>query len=218
MMLRRIVLLISLGASTMLAIILGVTDPTGTPGYPTRFMIWNLFLAWMPLLLAVWFSRLHQRWAIAVVGIAWLGFLPNAVYLVTDLTHLGGSTANLWRHILQFGIAAWTGTMLGVVSLRIVHTCIERRFGRVVGWGMVAASTALCAVGVVIGRFQRWNSWDIIVRPADVAASTFDWVRSPISDVRSTGVAGAVGLFFVLAYLIIWSLDGWVADSAERAA
>jgi uncharacterized membrane protein len=80
--------------------------------------------------------------------------------------------------------------------------------GRVAGWVLVAASVGLCAVGVVIGRFQRWNSWDLVTRPGAVASSTLDWVRSPVSDVRSTGVAIAVATFFGLAYITTWALDG----------
>ena len=142
------------------------------------------------------------------LGACWLAFLPNAPYLVTDLVHLNRGGDELWRHVLQFGFAAWTGTLLGVVSLRIVHLEVERMLGRVTGWVLVAASVGLCAVGVVIGRFQRWNSWDLVTQPGAVASSTLDWVRSPVSDVRSTGVAIAVATFFGLAYITTWALDG----------
>ena len=209
---RRLVLVLALAASTALTVVLGVTDPGGSPGYPTRFLVWNLFLAWIPLGLALWFSVIRRGWALWLVGSVWLAFLPNAPYLVTDLVHLGDRQHGLWRHVLQFGFAAWTGTLLGVVSLRVVHLSIERRRGRAAGWLLVAASTGLCAVGVVIGRFQRWNSWDIVTRPAAIAASTLDWVRSPISDVRSTGVALAVAMFFGLAYITVWALDGLDRD------
>jgi uncharacterized membrane protein len=205
---RRPVLVLALLASTALSVVLGVTDPTGTPTYPSRFLVWNLFLAWIPMLLALWFSALRRTAPTLVVGAVWLVFLPNAPYLVTDLVHLGNGSNELWRHVLQFGFAAWTGTLLGVVSLRLVHISVERRWGRLAGWALVLVSTGLCAVGVVIGRFQRWNSWDIVTRPGAVAASTIDWVGSPISDVRSTGVAVAVALFFGLAYVTMWALDG----------
>lgn len=78
----------------------------------------------------------------------------------------------------------------------------------------VAISVGLCAMGVVIGRFQRWNSWDLVTRPEAVAATTLDWVRSPFAQVQSTGVAFAVAAFFGLAYLTVWSL--WSPDQALR--
>ncbi len=204
---RRLVLVAALAASTLLTIALGVTDAGGTPSYPTRFLVWNLALAWIPLLcaLAVRGSRrVVARWSL---GVLWLLFLPNAPYLVTDLVHLRRSTG-MWRHVLQFGFASWTGVLLGVVSLRIIHLEVDRRIGRNAGWIVVATSVALCAIGVVIGRFQRWNSWDLLTRPTQVASSTWTWARAPMSHVESSGVAIAVALFFGLAYLTAWSLDG----------
>ncbi|MCV7084111.1 DUF1361 domain-containing protein, partial [Mycolicibacterium insubricum] len=129
-------------------------------------------------------------------------------YLVTDLVHLSEGY-ELWRHVLQYGFAAWTGIMLGVVSMRLVHQRLDREFGVLAGWLTIVASVALCAVGVVIGRFQRWNSWDLVTRPDDVLAETLRWVREPLAQVQSTGVALAVAAFFGLAYLTVWALPGF---------
>lgn len=213
---RRLVLILALGASTALTVALGITDTAGVPGYATRFLVWNLFLAWMPLVFALLFGAARRGATLLLVGVCWLAFLPNAPYLVTDLIHLSGQD-NLWRHVLQFGFAAWTGTLLGVVSLRIVHVEVERRFGSIAGWSLVVISTGLCAVGVVIGRFQRWNSWDLVTSPGLVATSTFEWVRSPIANVPSTGVAVAVATFFGIAYITIWALDGLQRKTADQS-
>jgi uncharacterized membrane protein len=129
--------------------------------------------------------------------------------------HLGDGV-EMWRHVLQYGFAAWTGVLLGIVSLRLVHNRIERHFGPLAGWATVVVSVGLCAVGVVIGRFQRWNSWDLVTRPDAVVAQTLEWVRSPLSEVQSTGVAVAVAAFFGTAYLTIWALGG-VTRSAHSS-
>ena len=138
------------------------------------------------------------------LGLGWLAFLPNSPYLVTDLVHLGEGV-ELWRHVLQYGFAAWTGIMLGVVSLRLVHARIERDFGAIAGWAAVIVSIGLCAIGVVIGRFQRWNSWDLVTaaRCGDGDDSRVD--AFSVRRHQSTGVAIAVAAFFGLAYLTIWS-------------
>ncbi|MEO8694023.1 MAG: DUF1361 domain-containing protein [Acidimicrobiales bacterium] len=214
---RRLVLILALAASTALTVALGITDPGGAAEYPTRFLVWNLFLAWIPLACALLFTWVHRRVARLTVVACWLAFLPNAPYLVTDLIHLSGHD-ELWRHVLQFGFAAWTGTILGVVSLRIVHVEVERRFGMIAGWSLVAISTGLCAIGVVIGRFQRWNSWDLVTSPGVVASSTFEWARSPIANVRSTGVAIAVAAFFGFAYITTWALDGLQQKAVDHHA
>jgi uncharacterized membrane protein len=199
------VLIVSLVATAGLTLLLGVTDPAPPLSYPTRFFVWNLVLACIPVLFAVGFAAVRRRIWLIPLGLGWLAFLPNDPYLVTDLVHLRGDV-ELWRHVMQYGIAAWTGVMLGVVSMHLVCQRIEREFGAVTGWIVVVISVGLSAIGVVIGRFQRFNSWDLVTQPGAVAATTLDWVRSPLAYVQSTGVALAVGAFFGLAYLTLWSL------------
>lgn len=204
---RGILLVVSLMATTALTLALGITDPAAPMSYPTKFLVWNLVLAWIPMVFAIAFDLVERRLWLLLLGLGWLAFLPNAPYLVTDLVHLGEGY-ELWRHVLQYGFAAWTGILLGVVSLLLVHQRLGDEFGAFWGWLAVVLSVALCAVGVVIGRFQRWNSWDLVTRPDAVVAATLDWVRSPLSYVQSTGVAIAVAAFFGLAYLTIWALRG----------
>jgi len=201
----RVVLVVSLLATTALTVLLGITDPAAPRSYPTKFLVWNLFLAWIPVCFAAGVAVAHRRVWLLPLGLGWLAFLPNSPYLVTDLVHLGEGV-ELWRHVLQYGFAAWTGVILGVVSLRLVHGRIEREYGAIAGWTAVVVSIGLCAVGVVIGRFQRWNSWDLVTQPDAIVATTLEWVRSPFANVQSTGVAIAVAAFFGLAYLTIWSL------------
>lgn len=212
---NAVVLLGSLLATTALTVVLGSTDPSAPLTYPSRFLVWNLFLAWIPMLFAMGFATVQRRFWLIPLGLGWLAFLPNAPYLVTDLIHLGEGYS-LWRHFLQYGFAAWTGIVLGVVSLLLIHRRLAREFGAIRGWLAVLGSVALCAVGVVIGRFQRWNSWDLVTRPDAVVAATFEWVRSPLSYVASTGVGVAVAAFFGLAYLTVWSLTGWANEPGSR--
>ncbi|WP_036434921.1 DUF1361 domain-containing protein [Mycobacterium sp. URHB0044] len=207
----RVVLVFALVATTLLTSVLGITDPAAPRSYPTLFLIWNLALAWIPVFFAAGFAAVRRRVWLLPLGLGWLAFLPNSPYLVTDLVHLGEGV-ELWRHVLQYGFAAWTGIMLGVVSLRLIHQRIEREWGSVLGWLAVVVSIGLCSIGVIIGRFQRWNSWDLVTRPDAVVASTFEWVRSPFAYVQSTGVAVAVATFFGLAYLTVWSLSGLVTQ------
>ena len=62
-------------------------------GYVTYiFLVWNLFLAFIPYAISSWLydnrgaikSRLKQAAVIA----AWLLFIPNSFYILTDLFHL----------------------------------------------------------------------------------------------------------------------------------
>ena len=211
---RRLVLLGSLVATMGLALALGLTDPAPPLLYPTHFFVWNLVLAGIPVAFAWGTSVVRRRICLIPLGLGWLAFLPNAPYLVTDVVHLG-NPIGIWRHVMQYGVAAWTGVVLGVVSVHLVHQRIEREFGAVTGWIAVVVSVGLCAIGVVIGRFQRWNSWDLVTQPGAVAATTLDWARAPLAYVAPTGVALAVGAFFGLAYLTLWSL--WPSPGPARA-
>jgi uncharacterized membrane protein len=210
---RRVVLIVSLVATIGLALVMGVTDPAPPLSYPTWFFVWNLVLAVIPVVFAAGFAAVPRRVWLIPLGLGWLAFLPNAPYLVTDVVHLG-SVVGLWRHVMQYGVAAWTGVILGAVSMHLVHQRIEREFGAVTGWMAVVASVGLCAIGVVIGRFQRRNSWDLLTQPGAVATTTLDWARSPLAHVQPTGVALAVGTFFGLAYLTLWSL--WPSPGPAR--
>jgi uncharacterized membrane protein len=202
---RDVVLLASLAASSALTIVLGLTDPVGIPVIANRFLAWNLFLAWIPLVAACGIVEVERKF-VPLLGVVWLAFLPNALYLVTDLVHLSDGVV-LWRQVLQFGFAAWTGTLLAVVSLRMVHRRVESEFGTAKGWTVVMAAVLLSGAGVAIGRFQRWNSWDLLSQPGSVVRGSLDWVRSPLADIQITGVAIAVTAFFGIAYLTVWSLS-----------
>lgn len=212
---RDVVLVGSLVASSALTVVLGVVDPAGVPVLTSKFLVWNLFLAWVPLVAAVVVARAGRGIALLAAA-GWLVFLPNALYLVTDLVHLVDGS-EMWRHILQFGFAAWTGTLLAVISLRMVHRRAERELGPVVGWASVAAAVVAAGVGVAIGRFHRWNSWDLLTDAGSITHSTLSWARSPLADVRITGVALAVTAFFGIAYLTVWALTPDTGPGAAPA-
>lgn len=143
-----------------------------------RFLLWNLFLAWIPYWAAMGLWIIHQaktHWPVAVrrislaaLGAIWFLFLPNAPYLVTDLIHFrrflgGGMWA--WSDIFMMMIFIWIGLMLGALSLYLVHLVVARTFGRAAGWGFVAGMVPLTSVGVYVGREFRWNSWEVITDP-----------------------------------------------------
>jgi uncharacterized membrane protein len=131
------------------------------------FLRWNLFLAVVPLVLAyalAWAAR--RDWAtlaVPLLGLAWLLFLPNAPYLISDLVHLqdGASRVN----VLTLGLVALTGLLIGVKSVQIVQRVVDERFGAAWGWRAAQATVVLTTLGVYMGRVLRWNSWNVLSRP-----------------------------------------------------
>lgn len=139
------------------------------------FLPWNLFLAWVPLGAAVAVHLVRRietvpravRWAILCgLAVVWLVFFPNSFYLITDLLHFNVRPGvPRWFDLMILASFACLGVQLGYVSLRLIHRWAEDWFGRLAGWLTVLGTLALTSVGVFLGRFWRWNSWDLL-RPS----------------------------------------------------
>ena len=181
----------------------------GATGY--RFLLWNLFLAWIPLVLAlVAYDRYRRR--VRVAGLVpalvlWLLFLPNAPYIVTDFIHLSSaSAAPLWFDGVMVSAFAWTGVLLGFVSLYLVHAVARHRFGAAIGWSWVCGALALVSVGVYLGRFKNWNSWDLLVRPGARLGELHTRLADPSSLGRAFGATLGLTLLLMLGYLVFYVL------------
>lgn len=149
------------------------------------FLNWNLFLAWIPLLavaMALWLQgdASRPRLRVAPWLAVWLLFFPNAPYIMTDLMHVAQRDgAPLWFDALLIGTYAWNGLIVGFVSLWIVQAMVARWGGAVAGWVAAAAAIWLGAFGVYLGRFERWNSWDIVTQPMGVTSALLHAAISP---------------------------------------
>src|ERR687891_514977 len=124
------------------------TYETGDDYY--RFLVWNLILAWVPLVLAVGAyvrARRGVDLVVAVLLVPWLLFFPNAPYLLTDFIHLGEGVgpAPLWYDALMLSAFAWTGLLLGFASLYLVQMILRRALGSTVAWAGVVGALALAA-------------------------------------------------------------------------
>ncbi len=159
---------IRLAAISAMPLVLFVARVAYTGGIAYGFLVWNLLLAWLPLVFAYGALRMGERrlvLAAPLIG-AWLAFLPNAPYLITDLIWLEGraSVMKVYDSALFFA-AATCGLALGFVSLRWMQALVGRWIGK---WGsraFVLAALGLSGFGVYLGRFRRWNSWDILTDP-----------------------------------------------------
>ncbi|MCB9306381.1 MAG: DUF1361 domain-containing protein [Lewinellaceae bacterium] len=134
------------------------------------FLLWNLFLAWVPYLLALKAGRMSCSGAgnlrLSVWLAFWLAFLPNAPYIITDFVHFRHvPPVPFWYDLTLFFAAASLGLTLGLLSLHEVHLILKRRLSKPVAAMMILSAIGLCGFGVWLGRFQRWNSWDILFRP-----------------------------------------------------
>ncbi|MBO6938292.1 MAG: DUF1361 domain-containing protein [Deltaproteobacteria bacterium] len=128
------------------------------------FLVWNLWLALVPLILAG-----PERGG-PVRFLLWWLFFPNAPYLVTDLVHLEPRSAPYWFDIGMLVAFAWAGLLAGSLALERMYSRIEGRALRALFLMSVAASSGFA---IWLGRFLRLNSWDPLLRPrASVALVT----------------------------------------------
>ena len=164
-----------------------------------EFLWWNLALAWLPWLLTAAWLRAGGAWR-WLLGAAWLVFLPNAPYLVTDLVHLKGRPpVPLWLDVLLLASFALAGLSLGWTSLDAVSRALSPRLGRWGSFGFVSAVLLLTGFGIYLGRFLRLNSWDVVIDPLGVAASV---VRS-LTEPRALFFSFAFALLVGAGYLLV---------------
>ncbi len=171
-----------------------------------RFLVWNLFLAWVPLAFAVAAYARSRRGVDPVVAallVPWLLFFPNAPYLLTDFIHLQEGPAPLWYDALMLSAFAWTGLLLGFASLYLVQMVLRSAFGAAVGWLGVFGALALGSIGVYIGRFVRLNSWDVLLHPRDVIEAVHARLVAEPPEMAQALVA--LTAFLGVAYLVVYS-------------
>jgi uncharacterized membrane protein len=111
---------------------------------------------------------------------------------------------------------ALTGLAIAFLSLWLIHRLVERRFGRPAGWAFVAAIAGLSGFGVALGRFPRWNSWDLVTRPGELFVTLAVHAQDPLAHPRAIGVTLMMAALFAIAYLMFFALTS--LDAGARAA
>jgi uncharacterized membrane protein len=181
-----------------------------------RFLVWNLFLAWVPFVAALALYDANRRRSGAGLQLAlaalWLLFLPNAPYIVTDFVHVGElGGAPIWYDALLVATFAGTGMVLGLGSILLVQAVVTRTFGAVWGWLMLLPVLALCSAGIILGRVYRFNSWDALSRPDELLAVVAGKLAVPGGSASGLVLLGAITGCLAVAYLVLYS----VADLAR---
>jgi uncharacterized membrane protein len=172
------------------------------------FLNWNLFLAFIPWALtslSVIKPNLRKNGLVITVLIpTWLLFFPNAPYIVTDLFHLRlNSTMPIWFDLVLILCFAWTGLLFGFLSLwdieDLISSFVEQKWIITISCGLLFIGS----FGIYIGRYLRWNSWDIIIEPFDLLYDIGDKIIYPLHHPGAWGMTIFMGIFLNMMY---WSL------------
>lgn len=205
--LPRLLGALGLSSSLSIALVVARVETTGSPAY--SFLVWNLLLAWVPLWLALGVAYIakrspERRLALGLLVAGWFLFFPNAPYLVTDLVHLvfrapGPSGAMLFDAVMFFSFA-FSGLLTGFVSLRVVEEEVRVAWGSLASWAVTLLTLGASGVGVTVGRFDRYNSWDVATRPLAIAAGI---VHRITHDPRAMLTTLLFAVFFTVSYVTV---------------
>jgi len=244
------------------------------------FLIWNLFLAWLPLVFALlaherfrggrisrrperepssarsiqgeartiklrsrslsnstceptarapFFSTVSNLWRQcreAFAGrdwrffgfvAAWLLFFPNAPYIFTDLIHLTTRYyGHFWVDLVLVLSCALTGLVLGFLSLYLMHCMALKMFGWFLSWVFIAVVAGLSSFGIYLGRFLRFNSWDIIFKPIALYHGIGSWVADPLQSSRTAVFPVLFATFLFISYVMLYALTHLKPATADQ--
>jgi uncharacterized membrane protein len=164
------------------------------------FIPWNLFLAGIPLFFSFYIEKTKSRLLSWLFACLWLLFFPNAMYIITDLFHLRERIkVPLWYDLLILFSAALNGTIMGFLSLYNIERWLSQKIGR----RFIPVISFLffigCGYGIYLGRYLRWNSWDIITQPL---ALLFDIKYDVVHPFRNKGTWLLTGLFAMWMFML----------------
>lgn len=172
------------------------------------FLVWNIFLAIIPYAITVYLSRIKLNKLKLGFGFCiWLLFLPNAPYIITDLLHLRVSTTHvLWLDILVISSFAITGMLLFFFSLNEMKVLIQKYFANLPTRLIIFTIMFLCGFGVYLGRFLRYNSWEILSNPKHLLKDIIYMIIHPINNSEVWLFTFGFGGFLMVCYLMFIGL------------
>lgn len=200
-----------LGASVAFTMVLLTVRILLTGSTIYLFYPWNIFLAALPLFFS---SRLLKKAYFSVKALlfmgCWLLILPNAPYLVTDIFHFEERPpVPYWYDLLIVVSGAWNGMLMFIISLMQVERFLRRLLKAV--WVNVAMVGLVFAsgYGIYLGRYLRYNSWDVITRPTAVASSSFNHVLHPFQNIGIWMFTFLFSTFLSLVYFSVKYLPAY---------
>ncbi|MCC6817375.1 MAG: DUF1361 domain-containing protein [Bacteroidia bacterium] len=181
---------------------------------PLLFLMWNLFLAIVPLGLSTLLLQLQKgKYALyshVFLGILWLLFFPNAPYMMTDYIHLTyGDQSYFLLDLMTLSYFALCAFISAVLSLKDIEEYLLKYIGIELIRLVVLILCILGGIGIYLGRDLRFNSWDVILKPKELVSVSIERMSDPISDIYTWAAATIISFILFGAY-VIWPKK-WVA-------
>ena len=181
------------------------------------FLNWNLFLAWIPFFISSFLVifKIRSKLSLVVAITVWILFFPNSPYILTDLFHLRSRNAvPIWYDLVVILSYAWTGLFCGFISLLDIEKLLSDYFKKPTINIITVLFLFLTSFGVYLGRFLRWNSWDVLSNPFGLFTDVLVRIVYPMDYTKTWGVTVLMGVMLNFMYLIMKSLKNLNADTA----
>ena len=201
---------VALAAATLTSVALFFVGALRNTSLDFDYLMWNLFLAWVPLGLMLWLTKILRTniwssWPALAVTAAFIGFLPNTFYMITDVIHLQEiRRVDVIFDAIMFSSFILNAFLLGLISTYLFHMELRKRFSIRTGWMILMTLILAASFAIYIGRDLRWNTWDILINPASILFEISDRLMAPLAhpELFST----TLGFFALVAstYLVFW--------------
>ncbi len=199
-------------ASILFSFLLSVARIIYSGSFHFVWLNWNLFLAFIPYMITC-SLEFNDRWKknsfrFILAFLGWILFIPNSFYIITDLFHLRWfEGVPIWYDLALLLSFAWNGLILGIVSVRQMEKIIEEKLGVRNELFFVYPVMWLNALGVYVGRFLRFNSWDVISNPFQLIADISNILIHPFQNKYAWGMILCFSLLMTLMYVTVKKLN-----------
>lgn len=202
----------SLGGLTAVSLGLYMFGALQNSSFLFGYLVWNLFLAWLPLLVVIFLLRslrtyVWSSWRPFGLTLLWLILLPNSFYMISDFVHI----QDVARHDLLYDVVMFTSFIItaasvGFCSLYLVHAQLFRRVGLRSSNTLIGIILFLCSFAIYLGRDLRWNSWDVLVNPAGILFDVSDHLLHPFQNAAMFTTSLSFFVLLASLYTVGWQI------------
>lgn len=203
-------LIIALIVSNAVSLFLFLIRVFGAENFRFWFLFWNLWLAWLPLLFAIMLvrnlrSKRWNSWPNVLLTVLWLSFLPNSFYIISDLihVHLTGEI-NILFDVVWFFSCIFNSLVFGYTSLYLVHRELIKRFKPHRAHMVIGLILVVCSFAIYLGRYLRWNSWDVLINPFGLLFDVSDRLINPVAHPQAVVTTFSFFLLLSSMYYVIF--------------
>ncbi len=197
---------LALVAMTFFCFLLSVVRVYITQELNYLFLNWNLFLAIIPFAFTNYMVQKKEVIKVPMLLIilcSWLLFFPNSPYILTDLLHLHdrySGTHFVWYDLLLILSFAWTAILFGFLSLKQIHVLLKTKKTKATADAIIVLLLFVASFGVYMGRYLRWNTWDIVTHPWGIMTDVWQRCINPWEHPRTWGMTFIMGILLNMIY------------------